>query len=538
MNYIRKILHGSKIQNLVDLGLEQIEEDNYLSAIDFFSHALKINDTCAEALFQRGKCFYQIKNLEDAKNDFLAVEKFTSDYNSEIYYLLAKIELTINNTSKASKYAEEYLEINSEDIQAQYFAARTKYLNKEYDESLNVVDLLALRIDENFDFLYLRSLILFSQENFVSAIIEIDKAIKMNPLNEFAFNLRALIHTQLYNTKEAVNDFKNAIQLCPDNSIYLFNLAKVQLKIGDLFAAKKNICRAIELEPSNKSYYLLKGELELITENNIDALDSYIKAYQIDKNDLELLRQISMLKIYFGDFNSALSDLNQIREIKTENFDDYYYGAFLDYQLDNIEGSINNLQTIIENNPEDTNAILELGIIHFSLNKYEEAFEVLNLIPLEDRNYKKSIIYRLQSLIKLGKINNASIEINNLNINIDGQNDYLILGSQVNYLIENYSSSAEYLNKYIENNPNNNNSLLLLNLIRANQGDLYSTDELNEFEFDENFKRDAQIVNGILNFEKGQYYSAKYRLSNISDLSLDDQKSLKPFLLYAEKQIS
>ncbi|MCW8850639.1 MAG: tetratricopeptide repeat protein, partial [Melioribacteraceae bacterium] len=478
MNYIKKIIYGSKIQGLVDLGIEQVEEDNYLSAIDFFTHALEINNTCEEALFQRGKCFFQINKLDEAKNDFHLLEKFTCSYNSEIYYLLVKIELLQNNTSTASTYADKYLELNSEDIQAQYFAARTKYLNKEYDESLNLVDLLAIRVDDNFDLLYLRSLILFAQENFVSAIIDIDKALNISPLNEYAFNLRALIHTQIFNNKDSINDFNNAIKLCPTNSIYYFNLAKVQLKIGDLLAAKNSISRAIELDSSNKSYYILKGELELIGENNIEALDCYIKAYQIDTDDLELLRQISTLKMYFGDFKNALFDLDQIREIKAENYDDYYYGAYLDYQLNNQDGSINNLKTAIQDNPENTDAMLQIGILELSKQNYSEALEILALIPNNDNNFKKAILYKIQALIKFGKLNDASVQFQNLNY--DDQDDYLILGSQINYLNEKYNLAEEYLVKYNEHNPNNKKSRLLLNLIRANQAKLNQTEEINE----------------------------------------------------------
>jgi tetratricopeptide (TPR) repeat protein len=237
-----------------------------------------------------------------------------------------------------------------------------------------------------------------------------------------------------------------------------------------------------------------------------------------------------------GDFKEANSDLDQIKEIEKETFEDYYYGAFLDYQLNNIESSIANLKNLTKRYPDNTEAILQLGILQLSLQKYLEACETLSLITNEDRNYKKAILYKFQALIKIGQFKDAFLELKN--INFDDQNDYLIIASQVYYLNENYELAAEYLTKFMENNPDNNNSKLLLNLIRANQGKLNNTEEINEFEFKENFKRDAQILNGILNFEKGQYYSAKYRISNINNLSSDEQKCLKPLLLYAEKQIS
>ena len=536
MNYFKKIIYGSKIQKLIDLGTEQLDEGNNLSAITFFSEAINIDNNCEEALFLRGKSFYQIKSYEKAIADFDQLEKYSPAYNSEVYFYSAKIKLSDNDTAKAAYFADKYLELNSDDFQAQYFTARTKYFNKDYNEALDLVDLLMLRINDNFDLRYLRSLILFAQENFISALIDIDKAIILNPLNEFAFNFRALIHIELFNYSDAVNDFDNSIKLCPTNALYFFNKAKIQLKIGDLLSAKNSIARAIELDPNDKSFYLLKGELNLIAENNIEAIDSYTAAYELDKKDLELLNQISNLKMCFGDFKNAKLDLNEIKEIKSENFDDHYYGAFLDFHLDNKEDSKENLRTAIKRAPENKEAVLQIGIIEFSSQKYQKAIETLNSIKVEDANYKKAVILKLQALIKLGRIDDALLELNSLSL--DDQNDYLILASQINYLNKNYESSEQYLNKFLENNPHNNTTKVLLNLIRANQGKLNETEELNEFELEESIKQDGQIINGILNFEKGQYFSAKYRLSDINDLSTDNGESLRPLIIFAEKQIS
>ena len=536
MNYIKQIIYGNKLQKLIELGMEQLDEGNYMSAITFFTHALNIDNTCEEALFLRGKSFYQVNSYENAKADFNQLEESSPAYNSEVYYLLARIKLSNNNTAKAVYYANKYLELNTDNIQVQYFTARTKYLNKDYDEALDLVDLLILSIDDNFALRYFRSLILFAQENFISALIDIDKAITFNPLKEFAFNLRALINIQLFNYSDAVGDLNNSIKLCPTNALYYFNRAKIQLKIGDLLSAKNSINRAIELDPLNKTFYLLKGELNLLTENNIEAIDSYTSAYKQDEKDLELLNQISRLKMCFGDFKGAKLDLNKIKDIKSEKFDDYYYGAFLDYQLDDKEDSKESLQKLVNSSPENKDAILQIGIIEFSLHNYQKAFDTFKLINSEDANFKKAFIFKLQALIKLGRTHDALLELNS--ISYDDQNDYLILASQINFLNKNYGSSEQYLNKYLENNLHNSATKVLLNLIRVNQGKLNETEELNEFELEEFIKEEGQILNGIINFEKDQYFSAKYRLSNINDLSKNKGESLRPLILYAEKQIS
>ena len=51
-------------------------------------------------------------------------------------------------------------------------------------------------------------------------------------------------------------------------------------------------------------------------------------------------------------------------------------------------------------------------------------------------------------------------------------------------------------------------------------------------------KFNSQIINAIVSFEKGQYNSAKYRLSTLTDLDDEKLAKIKPLLEYAEAQIS
>lgn len=537
MNYIKQILYGSKIKNYLEFGIRHFEEENYFSAITYFSHALELDQNCEEALFNRGSAFFYVNNFQKSIADLEALQKVNSNYNSNSYFILAKCAIALNQYKNAVKYADEYYKLNSNDINAQYFSAVTKYLNNDLAEALNLVDLAIMERDFDFELRYLRSLILFEQENFVSSILDINKAIELDSLNCFTYNLRALINIQLFNYREAINDFSYAIRLNPINAMYYFNKAKIQLKIGDIIEAKNSIEKAIELEKENKSFYLLKGELELLSENNYEALDAFELAYKLDNNDLELLKQIADLKLYLRDYSGAKESFNKVNEISPEDSDAYYSNAFLEYELCDTEESVLNLKKAIEHDPSYTEAIIQNGIIELSLNHNKEAISIFNMIDETDPQFYKSCLYKAQAFLRQDKVDEAEQELKKIGKNYE-DNDYHIISSQINYLKENYNDAEGEIERYLNSNQQNGTAKIIKNYLKAKQNKLSEIEELSEFNYEDQNKIYAQIINGIVNFEKGQYYTANFRLANIAELSQENKELISPLIEFASKQIS
>lgn len=537
MNYIKQILYGSKIKNYLEFGIQHFEEENYFSAITYFSHALELDQNCEEALFNRGNAFFYVKNFQKSIADMEALHLVNPHYKSNSYFILAKCEISLKHYDNAAKHADYYYKLNSNDINAQYFSSVTRYLNNELTEALNLVDLAIMERNSDFELRYLRSLILFEQENFVSSILDINKAIELDSLNCFTYNLRALINIQLFNYKEAINDFNYAIRLNPLNAMYYFNKAKIQLKIGDLIEAKNSLEKAIELDKENKSFYLLKGELELLNENNHEALDAFVSAYELKNNDLELLKQIANLKLYLRDYVGAKENFCKVNEISPKDSDAYYSNAFLEYELCDTEESVLNLKKAIDHDPSYVEAIMQNGIIELSLNHNKEAINLFNMIDDDEPHFYKCCLYKAQAFLRLEKVDEAEQELNKIGNNVK-DNNYYVLRSQINYLKENYKDAEDEIKRFLDANKQNGTAKIICNYLKAKQNKLYEIEELSEFNYEDQNKIYAQIINGIVNFEKGQYYSASFRLTNIAELSQETKELISPLVEFASKRIS
>lgn len=79
-------------------------------------------------------------------------------------------------------------------------------------------------------------------------------ALKLNPDNEWAYDLFGNIYISQGKLKEAINSYKKAISLCPKDDAYLpsyyFTLGLLYVKIGDKSEARKQFRSALKLRPN------------------------------------------------------------------------------------------------------------------------------------------------------------------------------------------------------------------------------------------------------------------------------------------------
>lgn len=532
MNLFKKILYGNKVDELLSAGIKHLEEENYHSAITFFTHVLDINKKSKIALLNRAEAYINIRDYVNAQNDLVKLEKIDSDFDVKQNLFMSKVHSYLNNNEESAIYAEKYFTINNEKPEAQYFNARQKYLNGEYEEALNLTDILIASEQDDYSINYLRSLIYFAQNNLMSALLSIDKSIEQNSINPFSFNLRGLINVQLLNYQEAVDDFDYALRLEPNNPIYYFNISKIQMKIGDLIAAKSSINNAIELSPGNKSYFLLKAEIERVSENLEESLKCYINASQIDPKDQSIKKIIAGLKIKLNDYSGALEELKSLEE-ETENDAELLFEiAKLEFNLNHLESAKEYIKSAIEKNPDYTEAILQNGILEYWNKNYKEAQKIFNNLLEKGIKEGKLIYYNIRALIKLGEFEVAEKYLNEIPEN-ERKEDDGVLRAQIMMKKDDFNSGE------LEIEPQNEKIIKLINsLAKFHKGEIEDAEELNEFEYMGDIKKKAQILNSLISFEKEHYNSANYRINNIADLNDYENNELEPFRKFLQERVS
>lgn len=537
MSLIKKIFYHKKISNLLSTSKVHYNDQNYHSAIAFLTKVIELDNKNEKALYLRAKSYLESDKIEEAKEDLLNLEKINPNFNIKLNKLLAKIFLHEGSNKKAIEYADKFIETADDSSTIKYFTARTKFFAGDYEEALKITDLLLPYNCPDSNLFYLRSLILFEQNNFISSLNNIEQAIELDTINESLFSLRGLINIQLLNYEEAIDDFDYALKLNPENTIYYFNKAKLQLKIGDLIAGIESINKAIELEPENKSYLLLRSEINLNAENYKLALNDIELAYNFCNNDKNILKVIVDLKIYLKNFDEAKIRIKELIEIENDNYDNYYKAALIEIRTGNSENAISLFDKAIEIKPDFKDAILKKGIIEFWEANYKEAIdqfdEYLKLVPDDD----KVRLYKVNSLLKLKSLNEAVEELSKID-ETNRTKEFYLISSNLNLLLNKPINAEKDFDNFIDQNDYDESVYLIKNVLQFENGEIDSTHQLSDFQFTDENKKNTQIFNALLSFEKGQFNTAKYRLSNINNLNLEEKELLKPILEYAERQVS
>ena len=268
----------------------------------------------------------------------------------------------------------------------------------------------------------------------------------------------------LGNQGEALQYFEQCLIINPESDATYYQMAQVVLGKGDMLNGKKYLRKANEIQPGNLWYNMLLASL-YHQENNIDSAiicyEEAVKTYP-EKEDL----QISLAKLYTqnNDFDKARNILNRfdekygvnenttlslienlmaegklkealakVQQLLEENPDDIvYYGylaAIYRGQGDSQKAKeVYNL--LIERNPDNPGIQLSLCEFLLSEKKYDELFDLINIIIINDRIAREEKISLIAELIEnedIIKDYGTKLELTVMVLETSYKNDDIIL---------------------------------------------------------------------------------------------------------------
>ena len=97
------------------------------------------------------------------------------------------------------------------------------------------------------------------------AIIDLNKAIKLNPEESFNFARRADCKKYLEDYSGAITDYNTYIEMKPNNSSAYYNRARCLSKMSNFKKAIVDFTKVLELNPQNSEAYYWRG----VAKNNL-----------------------------------------------------------------------------------------------------------------------------------------------------------------------------------------------------------------------------------------------------------------------------
>jgi tetratricopeptide (TPR) repeat protein len=236
----------------------------------------------------------------------------------------------------------------------------------------------------------------------------------------------ARAHLALGNQDKAVEKYENIVGVNPQTQVALFELGKIYFNRNQTQKADSLFRELIEKDSLNPQYYYELGMVNT-TENLVESLSLFKKAYQIDTTYIKAIYQIGKTSLMFRKADSALAyvdkglllspnapDLINIKA-QTHFFEKNYYSAIEQYnrlvemnqasifiykdlakcyvETNQFELAICTYEKLLQYNDEDADVIYDMGLAYKELDAPDYAIKLIEQ-SIEARYYNFSGEYQ------------------------------------------------------------------------------------------------------------------------------------------------
>lgn len=387
----------STITKKVQKGLDQLESGDLDKAVDIFKNILEISPDHPEANYRLGSIYMRQEKPEEGI-EFLENAVMLDPVNVAYHMTLAKAYEFVRQYNKAIEQYEKVARLAESDTEEQLEARKkidylkaTQYATKgEVDKALPIFAKLADKfpddtlIQYSLGLAYLFKKKLEKSEAIFTKLIDLTpenpnvylnlatiyeqqgelqkatdnlrKVLEISPQGRFAQQAHqrlGIIEGRLLmregNLQEALDTLNQVIEISPDNTIALFNIAEVYQSMGQLSKAEQYFRKVIELAPRD-----LEARLRLA--------GLYVETDRLDQGT-EALQEIINLDKESPQAQKATELLQRLMAAKKESVD----------ETQRMQLSVERYQNLINADPNNLEAHLNLGRIYYRQGKFEAA---------------------------------------------------------------------------------------------------------------------------------------------------------------------
>lgn len=351
-----------------DMGNAFVKMEQYDNAVEALNKAVEINPDYQEAWHSLGTCNNQLGNYQDAVISFgKAIEK--GPQSAELWFELADAYRSLQQHEDAVKSYGKVVSIDPSNAQAWYLMGKSNS---------------ALEI---------------SQE----AVLSYQKAIEIREDFFEAFEALGLEYFTMKQYADAAEALQKAEVFQPDNAKLLFNIAQAWYKAEKYEDAILVGKKAVEHDPLQAETHVVIGKAYTAMSNFHDALKAFKKAAEIEPFNAETWDDIGDSYYAQSHYPEAIEAFKKAVEVDP-NHKGTWHSIGLAYQIqEEYVSAIEAFQNALAIEPDNTESWFQKGRVHMVLEQYDEAIEAFTrtteLTPdSHDAWYKKGRSYAYKQI--------------------------------------------------------------------------------------------------------------------------------------------
>jgi tetratricopeptide (TPR) repeat protein len=217
------------------------------------------------------------------------------------------------------------------------------------------------------------------------------KALDLNPEDKDLYAERALAFLRLGLAEQAAGDYSKMIVLSPEDSSLYVKRAEAFLKMKRPTEAVADLDRALALNPAAADVYYLRGVVNQDGGRLAEAVRDYQRALEIDpghkgaKKDLELCFQNIRMQ------DPDVSYFDALIERRPDNVQAILGRGVVHWKLGNDREAARDLSRVIELNPSELRAYRLLMLVRGRSGDYDGA--VAEYLRLIERDLPRALVY-------------------------------------------------------------------------------------------------------------------------------------------------
>lgn len=375
------------------------------------------------------------------------------DRQPEVYFdteegasLAAGVFYSMGNASKAEKFLKKLLEFQPNDLETHALLA----------------DIYA------------------KQRDYASAISAYKKITELDPSNDLAYYGLGDVYIKMMNWKEAIPALEKAVELNSDHADAYFNIATAYQELKQFENAAEAYKKFIASGPRQAfDAYNRLGVCQMELEQYADAVTSFQEALKGIPDDVNIMYKLAQSYEKAGQYEQAEETYYKLAELSPTDARIYYNTVINMYNGAKMpDKAADAARKMIELNPNDPDALFNLGFMLVQMKKYEEAIEVLDRVIELTPEMEYAHLNKGFSLYSLKRYNDAiKAYSNTVELFPENADAWMFLG--MSYMqLKGWSKAVDPLKKAIDLRPDNGNAYYNLAICYLNLKDNYSAREI------------------------------------------------------------
>jgi tetratricopeptide (TPR) repeat protein len=421
-------LNPSSVEGYNLLGIVYSTEKDYANALETFQQALTLDPNSTKTRNNLGNAYVAQGKIEPGEKEFrtvLRLDPANSDAqynlglvlmarglpaeaithfqkvrpaNTATRFNLIRAYLAAGRKAEGLKMASELSAQNKNDVQLHSTLGVLLASAKEYRAAQIELEKANALQPETFEILYNLGQTYLRAGEYSKAEPVLNRALKLRPDSPEALYLLAQVYSEQTRAVDALDLLVRAHKLAPENSDIIFLLARVSMSQNYYEDAIPLLESGLKVAPQRADLRAALGESYFMSGKAEKAIDEFKKLIELDPT----ARSYAFMGLsyrHLGRFDEARKYFQEGLKLDPHNASCLFNMGFIEERQGNHVAAEELFQKVLQQNPDFSEALLELANLRIANKKFDQAADLLRRYVKVSRNpatgyYKLAMVER------------------------------------------------------------------------------------------------------------------------------------------------